>query len=99
VSLYVVRCYGRLDVPESIASQTVAGTWFGEPIRAVLLEASLEQKRRIERLKHVLTVELAEPGVFTDDESGAVFIGKDYRWMAQAVQGYGSNRQLAMAWQ
>ena len=86
-------------MPESIASQTVAGAWFGEPIRAVLLEASLEQKRRIERLKHVLTVELAEPGVFTDDEGGAVFIGKDYRWMAQAVQGYGSNRQLAMAWQ
>ena len=80
MSLYVVRCYGRLDVPESIASQTVAGTWFGEPIRAVLLEASLEQKQRIEQLKHVLTVELAEPGVFTDDEGGAVFIGKDYRW-------------------
>jgi hypothetical protein len=42
VSLYVVRCYGRLDVPDSIASQTVAGTWSDGPIRAVLLEASLE---------------------------------------------------------
>jgi hypothetical protein len=40
VNLYVVRCYGRLDVPESMASQTVAGTWSGEPITAVLLEAS-----------------------------------------------------------
>ena len=85
MSLYVVRCYGRLDVPESIASQTVAGTWFGEPIRAVLLEASLEQKRRIERLKHVLTVELAEPGVFTDDEraqssSGRIIVG----WLKQS---------------
>jgi hypothetical protein len=40
----------------------------------------LKQKQRIERLKHVLTVELAEPGVFTDDEGGEVFIGEDYRW-------------------
>jgi hypothetical protein len=80
VSLYVVRCYGRLDVPDSIASQTVAGTWSDGPIRAVLLEASLEEKQRIERLKHVLTVELAKPGVFTDDESGAVVIREDYGW-------------------
>lgn len=47
---------------------------------AVLLEASLEEKQRIERLKNVLTVELAEPGVFADDEGGEVFIGEDYRW-------------------
>ena len=72
MSLYVVRCYGRLDVPEWIASHIVAGTWHGEVINEVLLEASLEESQRIKRMKNVLSVELAEPGVFPDDADGAV---------------------------
>ena len=48
MSLYVVRCYSRLDRPDWITAQTVAQTWFSEPIRAVILEASLEEEQRIE---------------------------------------------------
>jgi len=82
VGLYVVRCYGRLDVPEWIASHIVAGTWHGEVINEVLLEASLEESQRIERMKNVLSVELAEPGVFPDDADGAVIVREDRGWEA-----------------
>jgi hypothetical protein len=82
VGLYVVRCYGRLDVPEWIASHIVAGTWHGEVINEVLLEASLEESQRIERMKNVLSVELAEPGVFPDDADGAVIVREDGGWEA-----------------
>ena len=82
MGLYVVRCYGRLDVPEWIASHIVAGTWHGEVITKVLLEASLEESQRIERMKNVLSVELAEPGVFPDDADGAVIVREDRGWEA-----------------
>ena len=82
MGLYVVRCYGRLDVPEWIASHIVAGTWHGEVINEVLLEASLEESQRIERMKNVLSVELAKPGVFPDDADGAVIVREDRGWEA-----------------
>ena len=80
----MVRCGGRLAVPEWIASPTVAGTWSGEPVQAVPLEASLEQRQRIERMTNVLTLELTEPGVFVDDTEGAVLVREDGSWEAVA---------------
>lgn len=90
--LYLVRHRGALAVNDNEPVASHATNDHVEPLLETLIEATQHQAERTAGMPNVVSIEVAAPGRFADDQRGAVVVTPDGEWHREAPGGEGESR-------